>query len=50
MFVEVFAKIGENILFNSNYAYSNENYLIKVSDYMRLVYVPLICISSGEDP
>lgn len=50
MFVERFVKIGEVILFNSSKVQENEEYIIKVSDYMTLNYFPLIYIPSGEDP
>ena len=50
MFAERFVRIGVNILFNSKYVRGNEEYLIKVSDYMTLNYFPLIHIPSGEDP
>lgn len=50
MFVERFVKIGISIVFNSSKVQGNENYIIKVSDYMTLNYFPLIHIPSGEDP
>lgn len=50
MFVERFVKTGRHILFNSRWVQGNDAYLIKVSDYMTLNYVPLILIPSGEDP
>lgn len=48
MFVERFVKTGRHILFNSRWVQGNDDYLIKVSDYMTLF--PIISIASGEDP
>lgn len=50
MLVDKFIKLDEQVVFNSNNSRGNEDYIIKVKDYMRLIYFPLIKISSGEDP